>query len=636
MELFLSNIPLDKAINIVRDKCNSIKLKTEYVDTRCALERITSQPVFAKISSPHFIASAMDGIATKFTYTLEADINKPLLLTKDKYAVVDTGDPIEEPFDSVIMIEDVHQVEDGVIIRKPAVPYQNIRPIGEDIQMGEMILPANHKIRAVDISSLLAGGVNEIPVYEKIKVGIIPTGDELVDAGMCPKMGELIDYNSWTFAAMVQEWSGEPIRYDIVKDDIEELKKALQKAVSECHLVIVNAGSAKGRGDFAEHLLNSMGVVYFHGVSIKPGRPASFALINNKPVFGVPGYPVSAFFVMDNIVKSGFYSILNRSIPKRETVEAVLSRKVVSSLKNDEFIRVKLGKVKDKLIASPIGRGAGVTMSLTRADGVFVIDKNSEGYEAGEKIIVETFKDISNINKTLVSIGSHDVIMDIISNLMRFKGFDLSSTHTGSMGGIMALKRGETHIAPIHLLDQNGEYNVSYVRKYLGDYVIMKIVKRVQGLMVKKGNPLNIKDFNDLTRVRFVNRQKGSGTRLLLDHYLVKHNIDAKDINGYDREEITHLTVAAQIAGGSADCGMGVLSAANYMDLDFIPLCSEEYDIAFSRELLEDERFKAFHEVVTSKEFKNQVEAIGGYDFSNIGQIVFTGGKLWRTDSGER
>lgn len=622
MALFLNNISLTDAQRIVVERCGELALKTEYVDTRYALGRITAEPVFAKISSPHFTAAAMDGIAARFKDTLDADINKPVLLKSDKFSFVDTGDPIDDEYDCVIMLEDIQKKDGGVLIRKPAVPYQNIRPIGEDMAMGAMIIPSNHKIRAIDISSLLAGGVNSIPVYENIIVGVIPTGDELIDVGMTPKKGELIDFNSWAFCSMIQEWGGQPKRYDIVRDDYEEIKDIIKKAVEKCHMVIINAGSAKGRGDFTGDILEETGEVLFHGISIKPGRPGSFAVIDGTPVFGVPGYPVSAYFVMESIVKMGFYSIQKSNMPTKNSVEAFVSRKVVSSLKNDEFIRVKLGRVGNKLIACPMGRGAGVTMSLTSSDGVFVIDKNREGVEAGDKVSVEVLKDLKSIDKTLVSIGSHDVLMDIIGDFMSKKGYDLSSTHVGSMGGIMALKRGETHIAPIHLLDENGEYNISYVKKYLGDYVIVKLVKRIQGLMIKKGNPLEIKSFNDLTRVRYVNRQKGAGTRLLLDYYLKKYGIDKESINGYGREEITHLTVATQIAGGSADCGMGVLSAAQYMGLDFIELCSEEYDIAFHPDILNDKRFKAFYEIIISQEFKNKLLEIGGYDTSDTGRII--------------
>jgi putative molybdopterin biosynthesis protein len=553
---------------------------------------------------------------------LGADINKPVLIKNGDFEVVDTGDPINSDYDCVIMVEDIKTTEEGAIIRKPAVPYQNIRPIGEDMAMASIILPSNHKIRPVDISSLLAGFVNEVEVYKKIKVGVIPTGDEIVEAGTEPKRGELLDYNSWTFCSMVEEWGGKTVRYDIVKDNYEDLKNAVIRAVNECDMVILNAGSAKGRGDYAEDILNELGRVMFHGISIKPGRPSSFAVVNNKPVFGVPGYPVSAFFVMQTVVRQGFYSVLKQSLPEPETAAALLSKKIVSSLKNDEFIRVKLGVVNNKLIASPVSRGAGVTMSLTNSDGYFIVSKDSEGIEAGQEISVELFKEMHNIEKTLISIGSHDVIMDLIADMMSKKGYGLSSTHTGSMGGIIALKRNETHIAPIHLLDENGEYNVSYVKKYLGDFYILKLVKRIQGFMVQKGNPLNIKDFNDLKRVRYVNRQKGAGTRLLLDYYLGKNNIKPEEINGYSREELTHLTVAAQIAGGSADCGMGVLSAAEYMGLDFVEICHEEYDIAVPEYMLKDDKFKAFYEVITSEELKKEVNKLGGYEFPDTGKLI--------------
>jgi putative molybdopterin biosynthesis protein len=618
MALFLKNIDLSEAREIIKNECSNINLKVEYIDTREALGRVTAEPIFSKISSPHFIASAMDGIATKFIYTLDADINRPVLLKNGQYEVVDTGDPIPEGFDCVIMVEDIQTTDEGVIIRKPAHPYQNIRPVGEDIPMGAMIIPSNHKIRAIDIASLLAGGVNKVPVFEKVRVGIIPTGDELVDVGTMPKRGELIDFNSWTFAALVKEWGGEPIRYDIVKDDFEKIKEVAHRAIDECHIVIVNAGSAKGRGDFAEDILSTLGELKFHGVSIKPGRPASFSMAEGKAIFGVPGYPVSAYFVMENIVKVGFDTVLKAKTEEKREVEAILTKKINSSLKNDEFVRVKLGKVKDKLIASPIGRGAGVTMSLTTADGVLVIDKNTEGLEAGEKVNVRLLRDIKDVDSTLVCIGSHDVVLDIISDMMNKRGFNLNSTHVGSMGGIMALKRGETHIAPVHLLDEKGEYNTSYLKRYLGDFALLKFIKRVQGFMVQKGNPLNIKGFEDLKRVRFVNRQKGSGTRMLLDYHLNKLSINSKEINGYEREEVTHLNVAAQVASGSADCGLGVLSAAQFMGLEFIPVCFEEYDIAVTRDMLCDERFKCFLEVVKSEEFKNKLYEIGGYEINSL------------------
>lgn len=631
MSLYLKNISLDEAKNISRDICSEIELQKELVDTWEALGRVTYSSCYAKVSSPHFTASAMDGIATCFKYTTSAGANNPVTLSEGMFEVVDTGDPINSPFDCVIMIEDVEKSSDGYIVRNPVIPYQNVRPIGEDIQIGEMIVSKKKMITPIEISSLLAAKITKVEVYKNLTVGIIPTGDEIVDARdeNTPKKGELIDYNSWTFKAIIESLGVNAIRYDTVKDDKESLKHALLKACNECDMIILNAGTSKGRGDYAGDVVEENGKMLFHGVAVKPGKPASLGVINDTPIFGVPGYPVSGFFIIESIVKEGIASALNKIKKvdfKYDVLEASLSRKVVSSLKNDEYIRVKLGMVCDKIIAIPMGKGAGATMSLTNADGFFVVPKNVEGYEANTNININILRKDFKIEDTLISIGSNDIIMDILSDLFKDHNLTLSSTSVGSLGGIMALKRGEAHIAPSNLLGKNGIYNVDYCKKYLDDCAIIKFVKRKQGFIVEKGNPLNIRDFKDLERVMYVNRQKGSGTRVLLDYYLEKNNINKSLIKGYDREEITNLTVAAQIKGGSADCGLGVEAAAKMMELDFVPICSEDYDIILKKEMLNDYRVKTFLDIIASKEFKKRLDAIGGYDLSQVGEVVVLGG----------
>ncbi|MEG2892587.1 MAG: molybdopterin biosynthesis protein [Clostridium sp.] len=631
MALYLNNISLREAIDLSIETSSKIVLQSETIPTSEALGRITYKAHYANISSPHFIASAMDGIATCFKYTLDADINTPVNLTDDMYEVVDTGDLVPQPFNCVIMKEDIVEEDGYITIRKSCVPYENIRPIGEDIQMGEMIISKKQKITPLDISSLLAAKITLVEVYKPITVGIIPTGDEMTsgDSSIMPKPGQLVDYNSFTFKALVEGYGALGIRYNIVKDNIEDLKKALLKASEECDMVILNAGSSKGRGDFAEEVITSLGKVLFHGISIKPGKPASLGIINDTPIFGIPGYPVSAFFVMDSLVKSSIEYLQNRvyhTKKERNTIKAHLARKVVSSLKSDEFIRVKLSRVAEKIVASPIGKGAGVTMSLTCADGYFIVPQDVEGYEASQEVEVNLLRDNLDLDNTLISLGSHDVIMDILMDYLKDKGVYLSSTHTGSMGGLLSIRRGEAHMAPVHLLSNNGEYNIEYCKKYLGECVLIKFAKRIQGFITAKGNPLNIKEFKDLERVSYVNRQRGSGTRLLLDHFCEKNNINKSSIKGYDREEITHLTVAAQVGGNSADCGMGILAAAKIMDLDFVPLCSEEYDLVIPKYMLDDYRVKCLIETISSDEFKSRIDEIGGYDLSHSGEVVVLGG----------
>jgi len=392
----------------------------------------------------------------------------------------------------------------------------------------------------------------------------------------------------------------------------------------------VNAGSSAGSEDYTVKIIRELGEVLVHGIATKPGKPAILGIIEEKPIIGIPGYPVSAYLVFETFAKPLIRSFLKQKVKKPDTTEAILSRRLVSSLKNTEFVRVKLGMVDDKLIATPLSRGAGATMSLVRADGLLVIPQNSEGVEAGEKVTVELMRSIDDIRNTIVSIGSHDLIMDIIGSLMhrRNSEYSLTSAHVGSMGGLMSLRRGEAHMAPVHLLDEaSGIYNVSYIKKLLPnvEMCLIKGVKRIQGMMVKRGNPKNIKDFRDLARsdVQFVNRQKGAGTRILTDYLLKCEGIGPERILGYEREMTTHMAVAAAVSSGSADVGIGVMSAAKAMDLDFIPIGEEEYDFAVPSKYLEVDMFKLFIDIIKSEEFKNILSDMGGYGTDDTGEIIF-------------
>lgn len=628
--LYLDNKDVDEALELFLNKAGQ-KVQTEVIPVICSLGRITAEPVFAVYSSPNFNASAMDGIAVKASYTYEASEVNPVILTEGiHFKYVDTGDPIEDPYDAVIMIEDVAEAgEKKVKIISPAFPWQHVRPIGEDIVANEMIIPSNHEIRPVDIGALLAGGITNITVYKKPRVGIIPTGTEIVEPGQELHVGDIIESNSRMFEGLVAEYGGEPKRYAIVPDDYEMLKAVIQTAAEENDIVVINAGSSAGSEDFTAKLVKDMGELVVHGIATKPGKPAILGFIDGKPIIGVPGYPVSAWVVFEIFMKPLIMSWSGKKAKERKIVKAVLSRRLVSSLKNKEYVRIKLGKVKDNLIATPLSRGAGVTMSLVRADGILEIPKNSEGFEAGEHVDIKLLKDMKDIENTIVSIGSHDLIMDIAANMMHRKNsnYNLSSAHVGSMGGIMAIRRGEAHIAPIHLLDEKtGVYNIEYINRYLSnmDVALIKGVKRVQGIMIKKNNPKGIRSIKDLARedIQFVNRQKGAGTRILTDYLLKKEGIDPDKISGYEREMTTHMAVAAAVASGTADMGVGVYSAAKAMDLDFIPIGEEDYDFAIPRSFLELDMIKLFLEVIASSEFKDYLKEMGGYGTKDTGKII--------------
>lgn len=622
--VYISNIPIEEAIESYKHMLNPTPKMTR-VPIREALGRVTAKPIIAEISSPSYHCAAMDGIALKSVDTHGATERTPLVLEQALYRYVNTGNPLPDETDSVIMIEDVVELENGKVqIIEPSHEWQHVRVVGEDIAQGEMIIPSKHRIRPVDLGALLSGGVHEVLVYERPKVGIIPTGSEIVETASEIKKGYIIDSNSSVIEGLIEELGGEAKRYPPCPDHYEDLKALILKGLEENDLLLINAGSSAGTKDFTAQIIEELGEVMIHGIALKPGKPTILGKVSGKGVVGLPGYPVSAYFAFETFVKPMLEVYLGFKTVKEQT-QATLTQRVVSSLKHEELIRVTLGRVGDKLVATPLNRGAGATMSLVKADGIMRIPRNVEGVEAGGEMPVTLMRPVSEIHPRLVMIGSHDIIVDYIQDVM-----PLSSTHVGSMGGIMALKRGECHLSPIHLLDElSGEYNVAYLKRFFPDQSVALIegVKRLQGLYVKKGNPKNIKTFEDLARpdVIFVNRQRGSGTRQLLDYKLKTSGIESDSIAGYTRELTTHLGVAVAVASEGIDVGVGIFSAAKALDLDFIPIGYEAYDFAIKKAFLEDDRTKAFISTIQSQAFKKAIDNLGGYTVENPGRLVWNG-----------
>lgn len=620
---YIQNIEVEKAKSEYYSKV-SVKCQSENINTLDSLSRVTFKSVNAKVSSPNYNSAAMDGIQVKSSNTKGTTETSPMILTEgEDFTYINTGNQIKDPYDSVIMIEDVIDLGDGKVqILKSSFPWQHVRQVGEDIVATEMIIPSRHKIRPIDIGALISGGVEELEVYKRPKVGILPTGTEIIENISDLEDGKIIDSNSRVFENEVTQIGGVPNRYSPVEDDYDLLKKVILKATEENDILLINAGSSAGTKDHTVKIIRELGEVIVHGVAMKPGKPTILGIINEKPVIGIPGYPVSAYFVFQIFVKPLIEKHLGLKEDEKDSIEAVISKRVVSSLKNRELIRVNLGYVDEKLVATPLSSGAGVTMSLVKADGVAIIPRNLEGVDAGGKVKVELLKPISRIKDTIVSVGSHDLIMDILGDMM-----NLTSGHVGSMGGILSMKRGECHISPIHLLDEEtGEYNLSYVRKYFKDekMAIIKGVNRQQGFILKKGNPDNINDFKDLIRddVVYVNRQRGAGTRVLLDYHLKLEGIKVEDINGYNRELSTHMAVATAVKTGSATVGLGIYSAAKALELDFKPVTFEDYDFLIPQSKLNDKRVVKFIQTIKSDEFQDRVKALGGYEFKNTGEII--------------
>ena len=604
--------------------------KKERIPVTESLGRVTGEAVFARYSSPSYNFCAMDGIAVISSHTRTASEEHPVLLKYETdYLDVDTGDMILPPYDAVIMAEDLIESDEGYKIIAPTHPFSHVRSIGEDIVAKEMILPSCHKIRAIDISVLLSAGIHEITVIKKPVVGIIPTGDEMIDYTCQPEDGRIIETNSWMFANLVTENDGIGRRYPIIRDDLERIKKAILEAVDECDIVIINAGSSAGRDDYTIHAVRELGEVLTHGVAIKPGKPVILSKVKDKPVIGLPGYPVSSYLTFTEFVIPVMNLYLQRKGKEYKKVRAKLSKTLMSSLKYEEYVRVKLGLVEGELIASPLERGAGASMSLVRADGFCVIPQNKEGILAHEEVEVKLVKDMDQIKHTLVLTGSHDLILDVINDLMMEESKDmcLSSTHVGSMSGLIALKKKETHLVPSHLLDEkDGSYNLAITREMFPDeqMVIIKGVRRRQGLIVKKGNPLGFQSIQDITpEVRYINRQRGAGTRVLLDYKLKNAGISPMDIQGYEHEVTTHMSVAVAVQKDNADVGMGIYSSARALDLDFVDVTFEEYDFVTYADYLELPLVQEFINVLKSRDFQDKLDALGGYSYEEIGKIVY-------------
>ena len=629
---YLTNVSLSEAQAqyLAQMQALGFAAPEEQIPVAEACGRITARAVYAHISAPHYAASAMDGAALRASDTFGATETTPVTLSAEQFTVVDTGDPIPENCDAVIMVEDIVSNPDGTItIHAPAAPWQHIRQIGEDVCAGEMILPGGMEISPAAMGAMLAGGVLEVPVLRRPVIGIIPTGDEIVPPCADPKPGDIIEFNSTIFSAMVTGWGAETKTYPIVKDRFDAIRDAVSEAAAECDVVLLNAGSSAGREDYSAAVIRELGEVLYHGIAIKPGKPTILGSVGATPVLGVPGYPVSGIIVIEQLLRPLIDRWFRRGTCAGQTVTATLTRPVVSGLKYQEFVRVRMGEVDGRLTASPLARGSGVVTSFMKADGILTVPQGTEGFEAGQEVSVTLQNAPERLMNTLVVIGSHDPLLDELGDLLHAgdPGLYMSSSHVGSMGGIMAVRRGEAHAAGIHLLDtESGEYNRSFLRKYFpnGGVHLIRCVGRQQGLMVQRGNPKNIKGFADIAQsgLRYVNRQKGSGTRILMDYLCHTEGLDPAAVYGYDREELTHTSVAVQIASDSADAGLGIYSAAQLYGLDFLPICIEEYDLLIPDSAWETPMVRRLIETLRSDAFRSRLAAMGGYTLDRPGEEI--------------
>jgi putative molybdopterin biosynthesis protein len=636
-EIYLEDIALEEAqarFWSALERAHALEpLAGESLPIRDALGRVTSDPIFARVNVPHYHAAAMDGVAVRAADTLGASETAPAYLAVGTQAIwVDTGDPLPPDTNAVIMAEHLQDTGDGRLeILASVVPWQHVRPMGEDLVATELVLPVNHVLTAVDLGAVVAAGHTRVMVRRRPRVAILPTGSELVEAGKTPlEPGDIVDFNSVMLEAQVLEWGGLTRRLAIAPDDRDLIRARVAEALQDSDVVLVNAGSSAGSEDYTAGIVRELGELLVHGVAIRPGHPVILGVARGRALIGVPGYPVSAILTSELFVKPLLARLLGRAPDPRPSVRATMTRKLLSPMGEDEYVRVRLGQVGDRLMAAPLSRGAGVIMSMVRADGLAKLPRFSEGVDVGADVEVELLRPMADVRRTVVAIGSHDLALDLISNALarRAPGMSLASANVGSLGGLLALSRGEAHLAGSHLLDeQTGEYNVAAVQQYLAGrpMVLVQLAGRVQGLVVPPGNPKNVTTLSDLRRadVLYANRQRGSGTRVLLDYRLKELGIDPRSVRGYEREEFTHLAVAAAVASGAADTGLAILASARALNLDFVPLFSEQYQLIIPRSNFESELLAPLLDVIRDPDFHQQVDALGGYDVTDMGRVVW-------------
>jgi len=636
---YLKKTPLHEARELFLSIVSPAALATEEIPIDDALGRVTAEPVFAKISSPHYHASAMDGICVRAEDTFGATefCGKKLMLTDsdtpaaDAFRYVDTGNALPGWANAVVMIEKVHQLDPKTVeIFESVAPWNHVRLVGEDVVATELLLPRSHRLRPYDMGALLAAGHTKVRVKARPRVGIIPTGDELIQPGEEAKPGGVIEFNSTVLAAFVREWGGEAVKYPKARDDERLLDASVTGAAEECDLVTVIAGSSAGEHDLTADVIANAGELLAHGIDVMPGKPAVLGVVTGKPVLGVPGYPVSAIVIAREILRPALEKFLSNTAPTLPSVRAIVPKKIASHLGLEEFIRVTLGRVGEKLVAVPLARGAGVITTMVHADGLMRIPSLVEGLNAGEAVEVELLRPMIDIENTILCTGSHDMAIGLLEDQLKLRHPELkiAATNVGSLGGLLALQRGETHIAGTHLLDAaSGMYNIPDIQRMIPQVpvVLVHLADREQGVLVARGNPKAIFSLQDLAggKIRFVNRQPGSGTRVLLDDQLKKLRIDGASIAGYEREEFTHMAVGVAVASGLADAGLGVRAAAQALALDFIPIASEQYDLLIERRFFESDRGEQMLATICSDRFKSAVAALGGYDTAKAGTVLY-------------
>ncbi len=597
-----------------------------------ALGCVLAQDITAHRNVPHYAASAVDGYALDASSTIGASQGTPVKLDASSYRWMNTGADIPNWANSVLMVEDSSLEGDDLLVFKSLTPSANVRPLGEDVMAGQIIAREGESVTPALISLFLCSGIESVPVFRKPRALYIPTGDEVIERERwledpSPKSGTVAESNSLFIEASFREWGYEVDVSQVVPDDPAVLKEKVSAGAEMYDLVLVGAGSAKGRRDHTKEVFEDLGNMIFRWIRMKPGRPAMAAEIKGKPVICLPGFPMSTTVVLWSLVypllnflsgrDEDRESMIKEAVGCRETWKTKLLVQHSSPAGIEEWLRVKTAKVGDTLYSWALTSGASVLWALAEADGIALLPSSSLECEKGTDVTVWMKRRV-DLDRRILFQGSDDPAIQLLVTHIRRRGGDFVSRAVGSMGGLAALSRKECHVAAAHLLDEsNGTYNDSFIERFANGAVWERILVfyRTQGIIVQKGNPKNINTFEELCAGDnvFSNRQPGAGTRVLFDHLLKKAGKLPSEIKGYEQQCTTHMEAANRVFTGLADATLGIKSAADALGLDFIPLAEEPYELVIPSEHMGHPAVRALLDSLSDSAWRETVEAMGGY-----------------------
>lgn len=588
--------------------------RTEKVLVMQSVGRVVAEPVYARYSVPEVNLSAMDGIAVRSRDTLGASDRNPVTL--DHCARVNTGNIIPPEFDAVIMIEDVWESGSHFQVRQAAVPWQHVRPAGEDIKENKLVLPRGHLIRPFDIGALVTYGITSIEVLA-VNVGIIPTGSELVPLGVRPGPGQVVESNTVMAQVFLSQMGAHCTRLPIVYDDPDLIRDALRFAVRDNDLVIISAGSSAGTRDFTESVIRSIGELLFHGVAVKPGKPMMLGKVNGKPVLGLPGYPLAAQSVLREFAAPLLESWGFAPAP-RYPVTVRLAQALTSDPGFDEFVPLFVGRIGDTLYGTPHGKGSFAQMATVKANGYTHIPAPIEGYEAGTELTVFLTTDPGSIERTLILTGTLDPALEELAGLAHDEGLYIHATNPGNTAGFLALSNNTCHASPLVLPARSPLKTYTSLIKNPDDRELAFIHIATIEMGIASRDGLNV---TDLTRTRFINTRKGTPSRMVLDALLATEGIDPSELNGYLQEVHDSPAVAVAVRNGFADAGICTSSIASASGLQFIPVAHADYELAVRRELLTDPRISLLITLIRSPAYRALLMQSGGYSTETTGMI---------------